>query len=85
MGAIFYQHGNEAVGDVLGNPACWPRIQDSITEERRNKASFFFMSSKADTDMYNYGYFFKKSPIFYLAKPIFSGCNEKFTLEKVHF
>ena len=22
MGAIFYQHGNEAVGDVLGNPAC---------------------------------------------------------------
>ena len=22
MGAIFDQHGNEAVGDVLGNPAC---------------------------------------------------------------
>ena len=22
MGAIFYQHGNETVGDVLGNPAC---------------------------------------------------------------
>ena len=57
MGAIFYQHGNEAVGDVLGNPACWPRIQGSIAEERRNKASFFIRCTEEETDMYNYGYF----------------------------
>ena len=63
MGAIFYQHGNEAVGDVLGNPACWPRIQGSIAEERRNK-QVFFMSTKAETDIYNYGYLLKSVQYF---------------------
>ena len=33
MGAIFYQHGNEAVGNVLSNPARCPRVQNSITEK----------------------------------------------------
>lgn len=61
MGAIFYQHGNEAVGDVLGNPACWPRIQGSIAGERRNKARFFYRSTKAETDSYNVGLSFKKA------------------------
>jgi len=44
MGAIFDQHGNEAVGDILGNPTCWPRIQGSIAEERRKW--FFYIRIK---------------------------------------
>ena len=36
MCAIFYKHGNEAVGNVLGNSASWPWIKFAVAEKKRD-------------------------------------------------
>ena len=36
MCAIFYEHGNEAIGKVLGNSASWPWIKFTVAEKKRD-------------------------------------------------
>ena len=36
MCAVFYEHGNEAVGKVLGNSASWPWIKFAVAEKKRD-------------------------------------------------
>ena len=48
MGTISNQHRNEILGNVLSNPACWPRVQLTIAEkENKTKASKACASSES--------------------------------------
>ena len=38
MCAIFYEHGNEAIGKVLGNSASWPWIKFTVAEKKKRDA-----------------------------------------------